>query len=741
MPIPKPNAEEQRESFIDRFMGNEEMINEYPYQEQRLAVAFRQWNQRNKNLFDNMADDIIPWKYNLEEAVTRNITASKDYIRLSKIDDDKTKDYLGYIKEHKLNMVKAYRIYQDNTIFKNYKKEIMERVVLHDMSKYSPQEFEAYRSRFFPREGEKYDEDAFNKAWEHHYNNNPHHYNSCNTEYMGLVDILEMILDWEAMGLKFGNTAKEFYQREAKEKLKRFKVDTELIEEILEAQEEKALHVIHTDKHPLSDYLEGDSNEVLIADKPGENIFESKGKYDSINFKPPQSLADAAKRGLEMREKQPKSNRGGTAVGLARARQLVNRENLSPDTIKRMFSFFSRHEVNKQSESWKKGNSKAEQAWLLWGGDAGFAWVKKIIKQMDKEENKKGSDTMTIEKKSLDLTILEVKQDGDKGFFKAYLNTYHNIDHGDDITMPSFGEMNEGRVIPLLKQHEAGTDHGMLTVHHDNKGMLIDGELYLEMVDGTQTPVFDEAWKTYAKLLRGKKGGIPVKFSMGYKVTDKEYDNVDGHRVRRLIKGYVMEGSVVTFPMNENSLQTAEVKQNNQGGKSMRKRMNMEQMMAMEDAEEKLYKMNRMFSKAMMDTMMDPEMDMTAKMTNINEIMGWMMANYPKACEAYMKGYHMDDGMMMKDVEMNFDTKSMTFTIEQKAGAKVSKATMDRMRKAMDLMKKAEDMIKECMGMAMNEDGKSDADLLETKENDNLELEQKLLDIANIFDTDKKEEE
>lgn len=100
-------------------------------------------------------------------------------------------------------------------------------------------------------------------------------------------------------------------------------------------------------------------------------------------YKPTAAMAAAAKRGLEMRDKQPKSNKGGTAVGLARANQLVKREPLSLDTVKRMYSFFSRHEVDKQSDSWKKGNSKGEQAWLLWGGDAGFSWSRKIVKSLE----------------------------------------------------------------------------------------------------------------------------------------------------------------------------------------------------------------------------------------------------------------------------------------------------------------------------------------------------------------------
>jgi len=113
-------------------------------------------------------------------------------------------------------------------------------------------------------------------------------------------------------------------------------------------------------------------------------------KYSHINFKPTESMANAAKRGLEIRSKQPESNRCCTSTGIARARQLINRENLSPSTVKRMLSFFQRHSAFKDKH--KDKTSKAYQSWLLWGGDAGFSWAKKITKQLETADNKKGLD-------------------------------------------------------------------------------------------------------------------------------------------------------------------------------------------------------------------------------------------------------------------------------------------------------------------------------------------------------------
>jgi HK97 family phage major capsid protein/HK97 family phage prohead protease len=96
-----------------------------------------------------------------------------------------------------------------------------------------------------------------------------------------------------------------------------------------------------------------------------------------------------AKRGLDWRSE---FGRGGTEVGIARARDIVNDRNLSEDTVKRMFSFFSRHEVDKEAEGFRPDEdgypSNGRIAWALWGGDAGFAWSRQIVERLNKEEER-----------------------------------------------------------------------------------------------------------------------------------------------------------------------------------------------------------------------------------------------------------------------------------------------------------------------------------------------------------------
>lgn len=101
-------------------------------------------------------------------------------------------------------------------------------------------------------------------------------------------------------------------------------------------------------------------------------------------YAPPKGAREEAARGLEWRREY---GRGGTAVGVARARDIANGASLSLDTIGRMVSFFARHEVNKSAEGWNPGEqgypSAGRIAWALWGGDAGRRWAESIL---DREE-------------------------------------------------------------------------------------------------------------------------------------------------------------------------------------------------------------------------------------------------------------------------------------------------------------------------------------------------------------------
>jgi hypothetical protein len=109
-----------------------------------------------------------------------------------------------------------------------------------------------------------------------------------------------------------------------------------------------------------------------------------------LDLTPPKGAQNAAKRALEWRKEH---NRGMTAVGVARARDLSNGKQLSEDTVMRMVSFFARHEVDKQAEGFEEGEngfpSAGRIAWDGWGGDAGASWAKRMAERIEARRAKK----------------------------------------------------------------------------------------------------------------------------------------------------------------------------------------------------------------------------------------------------------------------------------------------------------------------------------------------------------------
>lgn len=108
-------------------------------------------------------------------------------------------------------------------------------------------------------------------------------------------------------------------------------------------------------------------------------------KYAEIDLKPPKGVREAARKGLDLRKQY---GRGGTEVGVARARDLSNGRQLSPSTVRRMQKFFARQAKNADHvlDNGEPGNGKI--AWLLWGGDPGVTWAAKVCKQLDHADKK-----------------------------------------------------------------------------------------------------------------------------------------------------------------------------------------------------------------------------------------------------------------------------------------------------------------------------------------------------------------
>ncbi len=102
---------------------------------------------------------------------------------------------------------------------------------------------------------------------------------------------------------------------------------------------------------------------------------------------PPKSAQNIAKKALKIRKELPKSKRAGTPVGVARAGQLANADNLSLDTLKRIKSFIARHEPNYR-RAVAQGKSMADGgvilAMALWGYPGIKSWVDEQINKLSK---------------------------------------------------------------------------------------------------------------------------------------------------------------------------------------------------------------------------------------------------------------------------------------------------------------------------------------------------------------------
>ena len=140
-------------------------------------------------------------------------------------------------------------------------------------------------------------------------------------------------------------------------------------------------------------------------------------------YKPTSGMQSAARRAIKLKE-QGKAKGAGTAVGWTRAGQLARGETLSLSTVKRMYSFFSRHEVDKKGKDWDNAEnpSNGKIMWLAWGGDAGFSWSRKIVEREKNKSMKKAIMTEEIIDEIKDIleeavnpidTVVEIDDDED----------------------------------------------------------------------------------------------------------------------------------------------------------------------------------------------------------------------------------------------------------------------------------------------------------------------------------------
>ena len=167
-----------------------------------------------------------------------------------------------------------------------------------------------------------------------------------------------------------------------------------------------------------------------IMDTMNEELDDMIKAEADVDTVPTEGMVTEAKRGLEWRKE---FNRGGTIIGITRANQIVNKTKLSPRTVRRMHSFFSRHEVDKRADGFRPGEdgypSNGRIAWALWGGDAGQSWARKKVAQLDRERGKFFEDQSEIQLVDEELEGKQITAAIKEGLRNKVKD--HNDKHGD----------------------------------------------------------------------------------------------------------------------------------------------------------------------------------------------------------------------------------------------------------------------------------------------------------------------
>lgn len=127
-----------------------------------------------------------------------------------------------------------------------------------------------------------------------------------------------------------------------------------------------------------------------------------KGLYDDLDFTIPKGAKEEAKRGLDWRKE---FGRGGTDVGLNSARYILNNIEAGSEKVRHIAKYFPRHEVDKKAEGWRPGEkgypSNGRIAWALWGGEAGKTWSQKLVRAMNKRDEKADSAAELVRRKNI----------------------------------------------------------------------------------------------------------------------------------------------------------------------------------------------------------------------------------------------------------------------------------------------------------------------------------------------------
>ena len=131
--------------------------------------------------------------------------------------------------------------------------------------------------------------------------------------------------------------------------------------------------------------LDEDEVEILLGEIKAlirkDNRFKSKQRIEMESYSDyPDAVKNNAKRALEWADKNGWGS-CGTPVGKTRSNQLSKGEPISVDTIKRIYSYVSRHEVDLETSK-SFGDGCGYLMMQAWGGLAAGRWAKSKLREL-----------------------------------------------------------------------------------------------------------------------------------------------------------------------------------------------------------------------------------------------------------------------------------------------------------------------------------------------------------------------
>ncbi len=310
--------------------------------------------------------------------------------------------------------------------------------------------------------------------------------------------------------------------------------------------EEQFIDRCMIDETMVAEYDDDQRLAICIA-----QIEEDRAISD-IDLTPTKGMIEEAEKALEWRKE---FDRGGTDIGVGTAKAIIENE-ITPNRVKRIFSYLSRHEVDKKGEGFNAGEdgypSAGRIAWGLWGGDAAFTWSENKVKKIKMEESKELENApqelrsvTDKEIRTFNVQDLEIREEGDTKTVVGYASVFNTLSNDmgfrEIISEGAFeGRLNDD--VRFLINHDglplARTTNNTLRLSTDKIGLRYEADV-------ADTSLGRD-------LMELMKNGTINQSSFAFTVDDDSWEVKDGVNVRTIKKvSRLYDVSAVTYPAYE----------------------------------------------------------------------------------------------------------------------------------------------------------------------------------------------